>query len=136
MSTIDVPVVSRPAPAQRRADSTDSFVKKDVASEASNDDLRPSDDQPPRFTDWIFRRHTFKSHDLDAIATKRSVYDDPDIAEHYWPKKEYENRHRFNPSARWTYREEKAIIRKIDWKVMVWAAISFSALNLDRGNLS
>jgi hypothetical protein len=64
------------------------------------------------------------------------VYDDPDLASHYWPKEDYENLHRFDPKARWTYREEQALLRKIDWKVMLWAAISFSALNLDRGNLS
>jgi len=29
----------------------------------------------------------------------------------------------------------QALVRKIDWKVMLWA-ISFSALNLDRNNLS
>ena len=28
------------------------------------------------------------------------------------------------------------LVRKIDWRVMAWAAISFSALNLDRNNLS
>ncbi|KAJ7885110.1 allantoate permease [Mycena olivaceomarginata] len=75
-------------------------------------------------------------HDPDAISTRRSVYDDPDLAAHYWPKKDYENLHRFDPKARWTYREEQALVRKIDWKVMLWAAISFSALNLDRGNIS
>ncbi|KAJ7830072.1 hypothetical protein B0H14DRAFT_2322709, partial [Mycena olivaceomarginata] len=61
---------------------------------------------------------------------------DPDLAAHYWPKKEYENLHRFDPKARWTYREEQALVRKIDWRVMLWAAVSFSALNLDRGNIS
>lgn len=35
-----------------------------------------------------------------------------------------------------SYLRSEAIIRKIDWKVMLWAAISFSALNLDRNNLS
>ncbi|KAF9003369.1 allantoate permease [Cyathus striatus] len=77
-----------------------------------------------------------KANDLDSTATRRSVYDDNELAPHYWPKKEYENLHRFDPKARWTFREERAIIRKIDWKVMFWAAISFSALNLDRNNLS
>jgi len=30
----------------------------------------------------------------------------------------------------------KALVRKIDWRVMLWAAISFSALNLDRNSIS
>ncbi|KDQ60102.1 hypothetical protein JAAARDRAFT_56082 [Jaapia argillacea MUCL 33604] len=87
------------------------------------------------WTDWFLRRNR-PQEDLDAIATRRSVFDDPHLSPHYWPKLNYENLHRFNPKARWTYREEQALIRKIDWRVMLWAAISFSALNLDRNNLS
>ncbi|KAJ3729783.1 allantoate permease [Lentinula raphanica] len=71
-----------------------------------------------------------------SVATRRSVYDDPELAHLYWPKQDYENLHRFDPAARWTFREERSLVRKIDWKIMVWAAISFSALNLDRNNLS
>lgn len=88
------------------------------------------------WTTAIFRRKQMVSSDPDAIATKRSVFDDPDLAPHYWPKKDYENIHRFDPTARWTYREERALVRKLDWKIMVTAAIGFSALNLDRSNIS
>ncbi|KAF7348512.1 hypothetical protein MVEN_01368700 [Mycena venus] len=98
--------------------------------------LSTKEPPPFRWTSWLFNRQELKPLDLDAVATRRSVYDDPDLAAHYWPKKDYENLHRFDPKARWTYREEQALIRKIDWKVMLWAAISFSALNLDRNNLS
>jgi hypothetical protein len=30
----------------------------------------------------------------------------------------------------------KALVRKLDWKIMVTAAIGFSALNLDRNNIN
>jgi predicted MFS family arabinose efflux permease len=100
-------------------------------------DLVDEQETPFKLSSWFYSYWSGgKSQDEDAIATRRSVYDDPEMAKIYWPKQDYENIHRFDPNARWTYREEKAIVRKIDWKVMAWAAISFSALNLDRGNLS
>ncbi|PAV21541.1 MFS general substrate transporter [Pyrrhoderma noxium] len=102
----------------------------------SRDSLAEPVDEKPRFVDVLFRRKKLQPEDVDAIATRRSVYDDPTLAKHYWPTAKYENLHRFDPNARWTIREERAIVRKIDWRVMLWAAISFSALNLDRSSLT
>ncbi|KAJ3521680.1 hypothetical protein NMY22_g12215 [Coprinellus aureogranulatus] len=105
-------------------------------NEKTKDNTLVDDEPTPfRWTNYLLRRPVQK-YDADAIATRRSVYDDPALAQYYWPKEMYENRHRFDPGARWTYREERRLVRKIDWKVMLWAAVSFSALNLDRGNLS
>lgn len=96
------------APATIRS-SVDSMDKKnhaiDTISVASND-LLDAEPEPFKFTDWLFRRHK-QTIDLDSTATRRSVYDDPDLAEHYWPKSNYENIHRFDPKARWTLREER-----------------------------
>ncbi|KAG6864591.1 hypothetical protein C0991_008443 [Blastosporella zonata] len=120
--------------------STSSLDLKDehLLKTDANDDLQ--DDEPPpfKFSDYIFRsrKRSAPPVDHDAIATRRSVYDDPVLAKHYWPNPDYESIHRFDPNARWTFREEKDLLRKIDWKVMLWAAIGFSALNLDRGNLT
>ncbi|KAJ7089308.1 allantoate permease [Mycena belliarum] len=108
--------------------------KKSLNHESA--DLVDHEPPPLRWTRYIRNRSDCIPYDADAISTRRSVYDDPDLAALYWPKKGYENLHRFDPKARWTYREEQALLRKIDWKVMLWAAVSFSALNLDRNNLS
>ncbi|KAL2283257.1 hypothetical protein FJTKL_10133 [Diaporthe vaccinii] len=68
---------------------------------------------------------------LDEVATQPSVYDDPSIAQFLTPTARYENLHRFDPEARWTWREELPLINKIDWKITLWACIAFFGLDLD-----
>lgn len=82
-------------------------TKSTDAKSVDSDDLQDSEPQPFILKDWLFRRRVYKPLDQDAVATRRSVYDDPDLAHHYWPNKDYENLHRFDIKARWTYREEK-----------------------------
>ena len=68
------------------------------------------DEEEQSTSSWakaLFGKRTNPTRDLDTISTRRSVYDDAHLAPFYWPKKDYENIHRFDPSARWTYREEK-----------------------------
>jgi hypothetical protein len=63
-----------------------------------------SDDRGAKAFPSFWRREKV---DLDAIATQPSVFDNPVSLEAYRPPPVYENVHRFDPKARWTWREER-----------------------------
>lgn len=52
------------------------------------------------------------------------------------PLVRWENLHRFDPSFRWTWREERKVVRKVDLHVALWAFVMFFCLDLDRENIS
>lgn len=55
---------------------------------------------------------------------KKNPFLDPDVASHWiaiYEKAEYESRHMFDPAFTWTAEEEKKIVRKLDWRVCLWA---------------
>ncbi len=97
-------------------------VDRSASDSASGDgvELTPGDEKAPEIavselplgepidTGAQYFWQKSKPVDLDAIATQRSVYDDPELAKQYKPRADWENLHRFDPSARWTWREEKA----------------------------
>ena len=98
-------------------------------------DLAESHDTIQPF-DWTWRSLRQRPKDLDAIATPRSVFDDPDLARFYAPSSQWENFHRFDPNERWTYREQISLRHKIDLRILLWVLVMFFGLNLDRGNLT
>jgi len=108
--SVFIPKIQAKQPSDKESLSSDSSGSKVDEKKISKDDLSDTDPQPFKLYDYLFRRDKYKGRDLDSIATRRSVYDDPNLASHYWPKAEYENIHRFDPDARWTVREERVSI--------------------------
>lgn len=90
---------------------------------------------PSTFTSLFWRSKTRQPFDLDTIATQPSIYDDEDYAKHNAPHPEWENRHRFDPSFRWTWRQEARLVRKLDCRIALWAILMFFCLDLDRENI-
>ncbi|KAJ5798089.1 uncharacterized protein N7503_007385 [Penicillium pulvis] len=63
------------------------------------------------------------------------AFDTTEDPRYYKPIESYEGYHRWDPEFEWTEDEEKAVVRKIDWRICTFACITFFALQLDRGNV-
>jgi hypothetical protein len=67
---------------------------------------------------------TASDSDEDGEALRKNPFLDPDVAEHWtavYEKSHYECRGIFDPSFNWTEEEERKLVRKLDWRVCLWA---------------
>ncbi|KAL4929333.1 major facilitator superfamily domain-containing protein [Aspergillus undulatus] len=89
------------------------------------------------------RKGKREEYDLDAVHCHPAQY--LGLGEHRGVQELYihtkwENWSAFGPSFRWTWREERATRRKVDWKIMLtlytWVCVMFAALSIDRNNIS
>ncbi|KAI0814021.1 major facilitator superfamily domain-containing protein [Xylaria sp. FL0064] len=88
-----------------------------------NVSIRTSARTSPSEEDLSFKDNPFA--DPRSATQWKQVYDDCN----------YECRHVFDATLDWTEEEEKRIVRKLDWRVCLWACTMFFALQVDRGNL-
>ncbi|KAI0194272.1 major facilitator superfamily domain-containing protein [Xylaria flabelliformis] len=75
----------------------------------------------------------------EELPLKVNPFTNPNVAAQ-WKKVyddcQYECRHAFDATLEWTEEEEKRVIRKVDWRVCLWACTMFFALQVDRNNLT
>ncbi|CAG1969526.1 unnamed protein product [Fusarium graminearum] len=79
------------------------------------------------------------SGDESGSSSIEHPFSDPEIADRWrkvYEKAEYENRHRFDPSFTWTDGEEKKLVRKIDFRICLWAWVMFLSLDFHRRNIN
>ncbi|KAI3546970.1 hypothetical protein CABS01_01105 [Colletotrichum abscissum] len=140
MTSQKPPVIEVPSDGERVSSGVHDIDTKTPSFEIDSPKDEVSDLAEPQdttknvgFWEALTRRNA--PRDLDAIATERSVFDDPSLAPFYQPPPEYENVHRFDPKERWTHREERSVRRKTDFKIFAWILVMFFGLNIDRGNL-
>ncbi|CAO1623234.1 unnamed protein product [Sympodiomycopsis kandeliae] len=92
---------------------------------------------PSRLVDLLrWNKRNATAFDLDSVATQPSVYDDAEFAKHNAPHAKWENAHRFDPNCRWTWREERSLVRKLDKRILFAAFLFFFCLDLDRENIA
>ncbi|CAK7219828.1 hypothetical protein SCUCBS95973_003953 [Sporothrix curviconia] len=77
------------------------------------------------------------SDDGESFALQKNPFADPEVAE-YWrgvyENATYECRHVFDPSFTWSEEEERKLVRKLDWRVCLWACVMFFGLQVDHYN--
>nr|OQO26663.1 hypothetical protein B0A51_04140 [Rachicladosporium sp. CCFEE 5018] len=84
-------------------------------------------------------KHSLSSSESLASFDEKNPFSDPKIAAHWrqvYKDSQYESRSAFDPEFQWTAAEEKKLVRKLDWRVCLFACLAFFALQVDRGNLA
>ncbi|CAI7591859.1 unnamed protein product [Penicillium glandicola] len=89
------------------------------------------DSKQPAVT--VFQQTTTPTNNYDV---KSGVLATGGSLEFYEPIPEYEGKHRYDPLAEWTEKEEKTLVRRLDYRICSWVCLMFFALQLDRGNIS
>ncbi|KAI1734603.1 major facilitator superfamily domain-containing protein [Xylaria scruposa] len=110
----EIPVIDDPIVSSK---STSSLDDKNPSISLSAKSL-PSNEELPLKVNPFANPHV--------AAQWKKVYDDC----------QYECRHAFDATLEWTEEEEKRVIRKVDWRVCLWACTMFFALQVDRNNLT
>ena len=78
-------------------------------------------DSNPSSTKEDFVRHDNAGHTFDTSSADE---------DYYKPIDTYEGRHRYDPKFEWTAKEEKRLVRRIDYRICSWVTTMLSSYRL------
>ena len=126
---------THPVALDEKADGAKSLHHSSIYDVSSYAPLAPADSQTATPGYALLRLLRIKRRgdlpSLDAIATPESVYDGPH-AHLYVPANSWENSQYFDATFRWTYREQKKLLRKTDLKILLWTMMMWLCVNIVR----
>ncbi|KAL1600634.1 hypothetical protein SLS60_007021 [Paraconiothyrium brasiliense] len=98
--------------------------QKQVSGAHTTDSGSSQSEKPKRPAHGSYEDHPFS----DRVTTQywREIYE----------KAQYEGRHRFDPNYTWSAEEEKKLVRKLDFRITLWAWMMFVSLDLNRKNIN
>ena len=104
------------APLLETSDS-DSIVENSITITAGKSD------PPPKYDTFVSSATEFADGHI-TFSERKNPFQDREVAEHWrltYEKSQYECRHVYDPSLTWSEEEEKRLIRKLDWRICLWA---------------
>lgn len=119
--------ISGPSTPPNEAEEREASQKDKILLELENAKKKEQEEHAGKSL-WEQLKRT--KHDPEEIATQPSVFDDPGLAKYFQPTPKWENIHRFDPTFKWTWGEENAVLRKVDWRITLWAMCAFFALDM------
>lgn len=95
---------------------------------------KPQFEETTAFGDPVPKAGVYSESELDENGDqfKKNPFLDPDVADHWaavYEKSRYECRHEFDPAFTWSEEEEKKLVRRLDWRVCLWA-VSCDSISL------
>lgn len=101
----------------------DTYPDVDMASVHAQQATTFSEEPLPKGSGLLDR----KSEESSIGIAGHNPFSDREIAEHWeavYENAQYECRHIYDPHVTWTEEEERALVRKLDWRVCLWAVSS------------
>lgn len=94
----------------------------------THDESQSSDFEVPQTEGKAFQEAVVTLPKLFSRQGPRTTFETDSLETYYKPIDSYEGRHRYDPEFEWEAKEERKVVRKIDYKICSWVCLMFFAL--------